>query len=90
MDKEVERNKQVTREEYDQYWGKHFGKNDSDKDGQLKPEECEPLVLFNHIDADKNGRITLNEYLAIYTTYFEQRDANTDGMLDDGEIWRVK
>tara|TARA_B110000305_G_scaffold240689_1_gene312096 strand:- start:4875 stop:5945 length:1071 start_codon:yes stop_codon:yes gene_type:complete len=89
MDKNVKRNKQVSREEYDQFWEKHFKSQDGDDDGRLTPNEYKPAVLFNHLDANANGTITLAEYQAIYMTHFKGRDTNTDGKLVEGEIWKV-
>lgn len=87
MDKEVERNRQVSEQEYRRFWAAHFAKQDKDGDGLLQPTEYQPAVLFQHIDADANGRITLAEYQAIYAPHFEAFDRNRDGMLTTGEIW---
>ena len=87
MDKEVERNQEVTREEYNRFWGRHFKKQDADEDGLIKPDEYKPAVIFEHVDADADGAITREEYHTIYAVHFERRDTNSDGVLDDGEIW---
>ena len=90
MDKEVERNRQVAREEYNRYWENSFGTSDADKDGLLKPNEFKPAVLFKHMDADHDGSVTLEEYQAIYAPHFERHDTNSDGKLVQGEIWKIK
>ena len=90
MDKMVKRDKQVTREEYNRYWKKHFGKSDANKDGVLKSDEYKPAVLFKQIDADNDGTVTLDEYLLIYAPAFGRHDANADGVLDATEIWLHK
>jgi hypothetical protein len=90
MDKEVERNQEVTREEYDRFWEKHFKKQDADNDGLLKPAEYKPSAIFKHVDADGDSTITHEEYQAIYAPHFERRDTNSDDMLDESEIWKVK
>jgi Ca2+-binding EF-hand superfamily protein len=90
MDKEVERNQQVSREEYDRFWEKHFKMQDADTDGLLKPDEYKPAVIFQHIDADADGTITLQEYQAGYVSHFKKRDENADDVLDESEIWKVK
>ena len=90
MDKEVKRDKEVSREEYDQFWKKNLGKSDANKDGLLEPDEYQPAVLFNYIDANADGKITLKEDLAVYAPHFERHDANSDGMLDQTEIWLHK
>ncbi|MBT3380117.1 MAG: sulfatase-like hydrolase/transferase [Lentisphaerae bacterium] len=86
MDKEVKRNGETTRGEYDRYWMKQFAKQDADQDGLLKPGEYKPAVVFEHVDANADGTITSKEYLAIYASHFERRDTNSDGTVDGGEI----
>lgn len=90
MDKEVERNKQVSNEEYNRYWKAHFNKHDANKDGMLQSDEYTPAVMFKHIDADNDGIIKLKEYQAAYAPFFKQHDANADAVLDRSEIWKVK
>ena len=90
IDKEVKRDRQVSREEYDQFWEKNLGKSDANKDGLLEPDEYQPAVLFNYIDANADGKITLKEDLAVYAPHFERYDANSDGKLVQGEIWKTK
>jgi lysophospholipase L1-like esterase len=90
MDKLEERDRKVTRLEYNLYWQQQFAKSDVDKDGALITDEYKPAVLFKHIDVDNNGMNTLAEYQTIYAPYFERFDTNADGVLDNTEIWKVK
>ncbi|WP_168432907.1 sialate O-acetylesterase [Pontiella sulfatireligans] len=90
MDKLEERDRKVTRSEYNLYWKQQFAKSDADKDGALIADEYKSAVLFKHIDADNDGTITLEEYLATYAPFFGPHDANSDGKLVQGEIWKVK
>ena len=85
MDKEVKRDKVVTREEYNRYWENSFGKSDANKNGRLEPDEYKPAVLFKHMDADNDGSVTLEEYQVIYAPHFEWHDTNSDGKLIKGE-----
>jgi len=84
MDKEVKRDKQVARAEYNQYWKKHFAKTDTDEDGVLTSDEYKPAVLFRHLDANNDTAVTLEEYLKAYTPHFERFDTNPDGKLANG------
>ena len=90
MDKEIERNNQVSREEYNSYWKTQFKKCDVNKDGVLQSAEYPPAVMFKHIDADDDGIITLEEYQAVYAPYFERYDLNSDGVLDERELKQVE
>lgn len=90
MDKEVKQDRQVTREEYQQFWEKHFTRLDADENGLIEPEEYQPGGLFQHIDANADKTITPEEYQVEYEIHFKCRDTNSDGILNNGEIWKVK
>jgi lysophospholipase L1-like esterase len=90
MDKGSERDKQVSRQEYQMYWKDHYSRHDTNKDGLLQPGEYIPAVMFQYLDADNDGVITLEEYQVVYAPIFERYDLNSDGVLARAEINAVK
>ena len=78
---DANKNREVTLEEYQQFWRKHFDAQDVDKNNELALAEYGPAVLFAYIDANGDQRIDLSEYLAVYSEIFDEFDRNSDGLL---------
>lgn len=87
MDKLEERNDQVTKEEFEEFFSNIFKKHDVDGSGNLNENEYVPNVLFKHFDKDSNSQLTFSEYKNIYTPLFVKRDVNLDHKLTIEELF---
>jgi lysophospholipase L1-like esterase len=85
MDKD--KNREVTRDEFDAFWKSKFDESDFDKNGKLSKEELLANPLFEQLDKDKSNSISLEEYLAPIAPHFSEHDSNRDRLLKKGEIW---
>ena len=85
MDKD--KNREVTRDEFDTFWKSKFDESDFDKNGKLSKEELLANPLFEQLDKDKSNSISLEEYLAPIAPHFSEHDSNRDRLLKKGEIW---
>ena len=85
MDKD--KNREVTRDEFDAFWKSKFDESDFDKNGKLSKEELLANPLFEQLDKDKSNSISLEEYLAPIAPHFSEHDSNRDRLLKRGEIW---
>ena len=75
------KDREVTREEFHQFWRDHFDQQDADQNGELVVAEYGPAVLFAYIDRDQDQRINPTEYLAVYSGIFDEFDLNGDERL---------
>jgi hypothetical protein len=82
---DVDKNWEVTREEFNQFWTKHFELQDTDQNLELLPAEYGPAGLFKLFDANQDGQIVPEEYQRIYAPHFDSRDLNKDDVLSRSE-----
>ena len=85
MDKD--KNRDVTRDEFDAFWQSKFDESDSNKNGKLTKKELFADPMFQFLDNDKSKFISFEEYLAPISPHFSGHDSNKDGLLKKGEIW---
>jgi hypothetical protein len=85
MDKD--KNRDVTRDEFDAFWQSKFDESDSNKNGRLTKKELLADPMFHFLDDDKSKFISFEEYLAPISPHFSGHDSNNDGLLKKGEIW---
>ena len=84
---DVNKNKAVTRDEFDNYWIDSFSKSDSDGNEVLDLKEFWSEELVSGLDDNKDGKVSYSEYSASFSKHFTKRDKNSDGSLVRGEIW---
>ena len=84
----VDKNKAVTRAEFDQYWMDSFRKSDSDSNEVLDAKELWSEELVSGLDGNKDGKVSYGEYSSDFSNHFTNRDRNGDGSLVRGEIWQ--
>ena len=75
------KNKGVTRQDYDAYWQKFFEMTDLDANGSLSAEEMRADSLLKAMDKNQSKTIELKEWLAAYAPLFQEYDRNNDGQL---------
>ena len=85
---DVNKNKAVTRDEFDNYWIDSFSKSDSDGNEVLDLKEFWSEELVSGLDDNKDGKVSYSEYSASFSKHFTKRDKNSDGSLVQGEIWQ--
>jgi acyl-CoA thioesterase I len=81
MDRLVEANWQVTREEYELFWANHFKMQDANKDGLIQSNEYPEQRIFKHFDANGDELVSLEEYQQAYASTFKKYDKNKTGVL---------
>ena len=86
MDKN--KNREVNKTEFDDYWKTRFEDCDSNKNSELSKEELLADSLFEELDTDQNKAITLDEFIKPITPHFLDHDTNKDSLLKKGEIWK--
>ena len=82
-----DKNKAVTRAEFDQYWKDSFNKSDRDVNGMLDAKELWSEELASGLDGNKDKKVSFKEYSADFSKHFTDRDRDGDGSLVRGEIW---
>ena len=75
------KNKGVTRQDYDAYWQKFFEMADLDANASLSAEEMRADSLLKVMDRNQSKTIELEEWLAAYAPIFQKYDRNSDGQL---------
>ena len=85
MDKD--KNREVNKSEFDNYWKTRFEDCDSNKNSKLSKDELLADSLFEELDTDQNNAITFDEFLKPITSHFFDHDTNKDSLLKKGEIW---
>lgn len=69
MDKD--KNRSVSRSEFDAYWSEQFQLNDTDSDGNVTTAELHSPELHAALDANRDGNLDQAEYVAFFSPLFE-------------------
>ncbi|WDE97201.1 GDSL-type esterase/lipase family protein [Lentisphaera profundi] len=81
MDRLIEANWQVTREEYELFWANHFKMQDANKDGLIQSNEYPEEGIFKHFDANGDQAVSLEEYQKVYAYNFNKYDKKNTGVI---------
>ena len=71
----------MSREEFDQVFGKRFDQLDKNNDGDLTPAEYVNARVFQLMDKDADGQLSRQEFLGHHGANFEGRDKDGSGTL---------
>ena len=83
---DIDKDDEVTFEEYLSYWEQKYIKIDKNKDGSLQSNEYSHLGIFNYLDSDNDNSVILEEYLKFYTNYFTKGDKDVNNSIVDAEL----
>ena len=89
IDKSINKDKEVTFQEYELYWKTKFLDIDRSNDGILQLNEYKSKGVFNYLDGDNDNLISFKEYLNFYFNYFKTGDINKDNILDYLELKNI-
>ncbi|VGO18318.1 sulfatase-like hydrolase/transferase [Pontiella sulfatireligans] len=86
LEKDANKDGQVTKAEYVDFFAAGFERKDKNKDGLLTPDE-HTHASFKGADRDANGQLTREEFATIYERQFDNAfDKNGDGVVTADEM----
>jgi arylsulfatase A-like enzyme len=86
LEKDANKDGQVAKAEYVDFFAVGFERKDRNKDGLLTPDE-HAHASFKGADRDKDGRLTRDEFLSIFQRQFDNAyDKNKDGVVTAQEM----
>jgi len=83
---DVNKDNQVTRDEFLDFRRKQFGQFDKDGDQSLTTSEYTHEPSFKFADKDENEKLTLGEFMSIFESHFTGLDRNKDGLLTSADV----
>lgn len=77
MDKD--KDKKVSRAEFDAFWSEQFKLNDTDSNGNVTTTELHSPALHTALDANRDGNLDQAEYVAFFSPLFENNAPASSG-----------